>query len=195
MTTAKNYFLPDNYTHRLNNAFFDDTPFEDEWQREVYVYARQLANSNKINSIADIGTGSGFKLLDNFNDCNTLGIDLPVTVEWLKQKYPDRSWSDKFEPVSGYDLIISSDVIEHLPDPDTLLDLIIQSKPKLIVLSTPDRNLRHLAEQNGPPFNVTHVREWNMPEFKQYIESKLTILDHFISNKEQCTQVVLATLK
>lgn len=195
MTTSKNYFLPDHYTHRLDNDFFDDTPFEDKWQREVYTFARQVADAHNINTVADIGTGSGFKLLNNFKEHKTLGIDLPVTVEWLTQKYPDRHWSDQFEPVLGYDLIIASDVIEHLPDPDVLLDLIIQSKPKFIVLSTPTRDLRDPAENNGPPFNLTHVREWNMPEFKQYIESKLTVLEHFVSNKEQCTQVILATLK
>lgn len=191
----KNYFLSDDYTHRLENAFFDDTPFKDEWQKEVYTFARRLADNHQIQSVADIGTGSGFKLLDNFKERHTLGIDLPTTVEWLKRQYPDRAWSDKFEPVAGYDLIISSDVIEHLPDPDVLLDLIIQSNPKFVVLSTPDRDLRGIEERLGPPNNVTHVREWNMPEFKSYINSKLNVLTQFISNKEQCTQVILATLK
>lgn len=191
----KNYFLSDNYTHRLNNAFFDDTPFTDEWQKEVYTFARQVADNHGIKSIADIGTGSGFKLLNNFKEFDTLGMDLPSTVEWLKQQYPDRAWSDKFEPVTGYDMIISADVIEHLPDPDVLLDLIIQSNPKLIVLSTPDRDLRAIEDRFGPPTNIHHVREWNMPEFNSYISSKLNVLAQFISHKEQCTQVILATLK
>lgn len=191
----KNYFLSNDYTHRLDNAFFDDTPFKDEWQKEVYTFARQVADNHEIKSIADIGTGSGFKLLNNFKEHNTLGIDLPTTVEWLTRQYPDRVWSDKFEPVTGYDLIISSDVIEHLPDPDVLLDLIIKSKPKFVVLSTPDRDLRGIEERFGPPTNITHVREWNMPEFKSYINSKLNVLTQFISNKEQCTQVILATPK
>jgi hypothetical protein len=124
-----------------------------------------------------------------------LGIDIPKTVSFLKEKYPTKSWSDQFVPVTGYDLIISSDVIEHLPDPDILLDLIIQCDPKLIVLSTPERNLLCKIDHNGPPFNKAHVREWTMVEFYNYISSRLDVLDHYISNHDQATQVIKAVLK
>jgi len=143
----------------------------------------------------DIGTGSGYKLMSNFKDFDTLGMDLEPTVKWLTEKYKDRKWTDSFEPVVGYDMIIASDVIEHLPDPDILLNLIQKCAPKMIVFSTPDRSLSTLLDLDGPPYNKSHVREWTMLEFKNYIESKFNVLDHFISNEEQHTQVVLATLK
>jgi 2-polyprenyl-3-methyl-5-hydroxy-6-metoxy-1,4-benzoquinol methylase len=191
-----NYFIKENYNHRLKNSFFNDTPFKDEWQKEVYTYARQTADTHNIKSVLDIGTGSGYKLMANFKDFNTLGIDLEPTVKWLKETYNDRKWTDSFEPVTGYDMIIASDVIEHLPDPDILLDLIQKCAPKMIVLSTPDRDLSNIPEDvDGPPFNKSHVREWTMPEFRNYIESRFNVLDHFISNNDQRTQVVLATLK
>lgn len=191
----KNYFIKENYNHRLNNLFFDDTDFRDEWQKEVYTYAKQIADAHNLTSILDIGTGSGYKLMSNFKDFNTLGMDLEPTVKFLTKKYKDRKWTDRFEAVAGYDMIIASDVIEHIPDPDILLDLIQNCAPKMIVLSTPDRNLSTLLDLDGPPYNKFHVREWTMPEFRNYIESRFNILDHFISNKEQRTQVVLATLK
>jgi 2-polyprenyl-3-methyl-5-hydroxy-6-metoxy-1,4-benzoquinol methylase len=191
----KNYCIKENYNHRLNNLFFDDTALKDEWQKEVYVYARQIADTHNIKSVLDIGTGSGYKLMSNFKDFDTLGMDLEPTVKWLKETYNDRNWTDSFEPVVGYDMIIVSDVIEHIPDPDILLDLIQNCAPKIIVFSTPDRNLSTLLDLDGPPYNKFHVREWTMPEFTNYIESRFNILDHFISNKEQRTQVVLATLK
>jgi 2-polyprenyl-3-methyl-5-hydroxy-6-metoxy-1,4-benzoquinol methylase len=191
----KNYFVKENYNHRLNNLFFDDTDFKDEWQKEVYTYARQIADAHNLTNILDIGTGSGYKLMSNFKDFNTLGMDLEPTVKFLANKYKDRKWTDRFEAVAGYDMIIASDVIEHIPDPDILLDLIQNCAPKMIVLSTPDRNLSTLLDLDGPPYNKFHVREWTMPEFRNYIESRFNILDHFISNKEQRTQVVLATLK
>jgi 2-polyprenyl-3-methyl-5-hydroxy-6-metoxy-1,4-benzoquinol methylase len=190
-----NYFIKENYTHRLNNSFFDDTSFKDEWQKEVYTYARQIADAHNLTSVLDIGTGSGYKLMANFKDFDTLGMDLEPTVKWLKETYNDRKWTDSFEPVLGYDMIIASDVIEHIPDPDILLDLIQKCAPKMIVLSTPDRSLSTVSNFDGPPYNKSHVREWTMFEFKNYIESKFNVLDHFISNKEQHTQVVLATLK
>ena len=191
---SKTYFIKQDYVHRENNNYFDDTSFKDEWQKEVYEFARTIADQHKFKNVLDIGTGSGFKLLKYFQDLDTLGVDVTKTVDWLKATYPDRIWTDQFIPVPDFDLVISSDVIEHIPDPDTLLDLIEKCNPKLIVLSTPDRDLFKLGH-NGPPVNRSHVREWTMPEFNQYISSKFEVLDHFISNKEQATQVILAKIK
>ena len=191
----KTYYIKENYTARLDNKDFDDTKLTDEWQKEVYEYAKKIAEENNFKTILDIGTGSGYKLIKHFDNYNTLGIDIPKTVSFLKEKYPTKSWSDQFVPVTGYDLIISSDVIEHLPDPDILLDLIIQCDPKLIVLSTPERNLLCKIDHNGPPFNKAHVREWTMVEFYNYISSRLDVLDHYISNHDQATQVIKAVLK
>jgi 2-polyprenyl-3-methyl-5-hydroxy-6-metoxy-1,4-benzoquinol methylase len=191
----KTYYIKENYTARLDNKDFDDTKLTDEWQKEVYEYAKKIAEENNFKTILDIGAGSGYKLIKHFDNYNTLGIDIPKTVSFLKEKYPTKSWSDQFVPVTGYDLIISSDVIEHLPDPDILLDLIIQCDPKLIVLSTPERNLLCKIDHNGPPFNKAHVREWTMVEFYNYISSRLDVLDHYISNHDQATQVIKAVLK
>lgn len=190
----KNYFIKEDYIHRLDNNYFDDTSFTDEWQKEVYEFAKEICLKYNIKNIADIGTGSGYKLISNFSEFNTLGIDVTKTVNWLMKQYPDRQWSDKFEPIENYELIIASDVIEHLPDPDILLDLLEKSKPKFIILSTPERNLLG-KKLNGPPKNLSHCREWTMDEFKNYVSSKFEIIDHFISNTSQATQVVLAKLK
>jgi len=190
-----NYFIKENYTHRLDNSFFDDTPYKDEWQKEVYTYARQIADVHNIKSVLDIGTGSGYKLMSNFKDFDTLGMDLTPTVKWLKETYNDREWTDSFEPVVDYDMIIASDVIEHLPDPDVLLDLIQHCRPKIIVFSTPDRDLSDEEDANGPPSNKSHVREWTMPEFRNYIQSRFNVLEQFMANYYQRTQIILASLK
>jgi 2-polyprenyl-3-methyl-5-hydroxy-6-metoxy-1,4-benzoquinol methylase len=190
----KNYSIKENYVHRLENKYFNDTSNTDGWQKEVYLYARKIVDENNFSKILDIGTGSAFKLINNFSDKETLGIDVPKTVAWLKTNYPNKQWSSDFIPVTGYDLIIASDVIEHIPYPDTLLDLIEKSNPKLIILSTPDRDLLK-SGHNGPPKNGAHVREWTMPEFYDYISSRFTVLEHFISNKKQATQTMLIKLK
>ena len=191
----KTYYIKESYTARLDNKDFDDTKLTDEWQKEVYEYAKKVAEENNFKTILDIGSGSGYKLIKHFDNYNTLGIDIPKTVSFLKEKYPTKSWTDQFVPVTGYDLVISSDVIEHLPDPDILLDLIIQCDPKMIVLSTPERNLLYKTDHNGPPFNRSHVREWTMVEFYNYISSRLDVLEHYISNHDQATQVIKATVK
>lgn len=184
------YCIKDGYAARLNNRYFDDTPLKDEWQKEVYEKARALADIFKLNSVLDIGTGSGYKLLKNFSDKKTLGMDLRRTVSWLKETYPDRNWTDKREPQFGFDLAICSDVIEHVPDPDQLLDLIQQCNTRYVVFSTPDRSMLTRG-QDGPPGNKAHVREWTFEEFAQYVGRRFSIIEHFISNYEQCTQVIV----
>jgi len=190
----KTYFIKEGYTVRPNNMFYNDTNMKDEWQKEVYEYARKMLDIYNLKSVWDIGTGSAYKLLKNFSDVDTLGTDLTPTVDWLNQTYPLRKWSDSFDVFHGYDMIICSDVIEHIPDPDPLLDTIEAAKPKLIVFSTPERMLFQKGH-DGPPDNICHVREWTMEEFGRYIDSRFQVLDHFISNERQATQCLLAKLR
>jgi hypothetical protein len=190
----KTYFIKEGYKVRLDNMFYNDTGMKDEWQKEVYEYARKKFDIYGLKSVWDIGTGSGYKLLKNFGDVDTLGTDLTPTVNWLKKTYPDRVWSDSFDVFPNYDMIICSDVIEHIPDPDPLLDTIEAAQPKLIVFSTPERMLFQRGH-DGPPDNICHVREWTTFEFGQYIDSRFKVLDHFISNEKQATQCLLACLK
>jgi hypothetical protein len=96
------YCIKDGYRARLKNRYFDDTPLKDEWQKEVYETARGLADLHGFRSILDIGTGSAYKLLKYFRDEDTLGMDLPKTVAWLRRTYPDRRWTDKLEPQTGF---------------------------------------------------------------------------------------------
>lgn len=184
------YCIKDGYTSRLNNRYFNDTPLKDEWQKEVYEKAKELADTFGLTSVFDVGTGSGYKLLKYFSDKKTLGLDVRRTVEWLNKIYPDRAWTYKQKPQTGFDLVICSDVIEHVQDPDQLLDLIEQSKPRYVVFSTPDRAMLTRG-QDGPPGNKCHVREWTFEEFSQYIGRRFLIIEHFISNPEQCTQVIV----
>lgn len=188
----KNYKIFDGYQSRLKNEYFDDTALQDQYQKEVYEFARKIADNYNFKNILDIGTGSGYKLIKYFNDFNTLGIDVTKTVDFLKKTYPNKEWSDQFVAVHNYDIIVSSDVIEHIPDPDELLLLIKQCNPKMIVLSTPDRSLVYKdSNHNGPPTNGSHVREWSYNEFSEYIKENFNIIDHFISHKKQATQVML----
>ena len=185
------YCIKDGYRSRLKNRYFDDTPLKDEWQKEVYEAARALADRHRVETVLDIGTGSAFKLLKYFGGEETLGMDLPPTVRWLKQTYPSRKWTDRFEPQRGYRLAICADVIEHVPDPDQVLNLIEQCSPDLAVISTPDRSLLQRG-QDGPPGNKAHVREWTYDEFASYVGRRFRIIEHFISNVEQSTQVIVA---
>src|SRR5690606_33765790 len=81
-----------NYRHRPNNAFFDDTSLKDEYQSEVYEEAAKIAKEISAQRVADVGCGSGYKLVSNFPDMPTIGYDLEPTVSFLRSTYPEREW-------------------------------------------------------------------------------------------------------
>ena len=67
------------------------------------------------------------------------------------------------------DVGISSDVVEHMHDPDGLLDYMKKLKCQLYVFSSPKRECNKVE---GPPVNLNHVREWTFHEFQLYLESQ-----------------------
>lgn len=185
------------YLHRKYDRYFNDLLNTDEYQKEVYLYARRLMSENNFRRIADIGCGSGYKLVNYLAEYETLGIDLTETVRFLESKYPDREWMeiDQFRlHQHSTEMIICADVIEHLVNPDTLLQDINRIQHwKYLIISTPERDLRRGKFSYGPPENEYHVREWNSGELIKYLSNYCKIENHFISNKEQCTQVVLCS--
>lgn len=190
----ENFFIHDGYTYRSSNSFYDDTGNKDDWQREVYQFARTVSEGHKLRLTCDLGCGSGYKLVRYFSDAPTIGIDLPPTCAYLREKYPEREWIEAdFTkiPRQDIDMVIAADVIEHVTNPDELLSYIIKLRPQKVVISTPDRNLFGREAHGGPPVNPAHVREWSFSEFHAYINSFFEIEKHFISNAAQCTQCVL----
>ncbi len=192
---AENYFIQGGYRARLQNEFFDDTGLKEEYQKEVYQFAREIADREGLRRIADVGCGSGYKLMRYFQRLETVGYDLGPTVEYLRKTYPDREWrvSDfSVPPAFEADLVICADVIEHLPDPVPLVRWLESFGAPWIVISTPDRSLFLRGDFWGPPANPAHVREWTMAEFRAFMSDYFTIEAHFISNGAQATQCLLA---
>lgn len=185
------YCLPDIYNHRLNNSFFDDTPYKDEYQNEVYSEAKRLTVQMEYKTILDIGTGSGFKLIKFFKEYDTTGIEIEPTLSWLKNKYPDRIWKSPDELQGEYDVVICSDVIEHIQYPDKFLEKINQLSFKVAVFSTPDRSTMYSGQNFGPPLNPAHIREWNMDEFFCFVGKYFRIINQlkYLPN----TQVIVCT--
>jgi SAM-dependent methyltransferase len=190
----ESYFIHEGYTHRDTPAYFNDAIYLDDWQDEVYRFAREVADQHELRSVVDIGCGSAYKLLKYFHDRVTLGVDVEETCTRLQKRSPDRQWaiSDfSSDNTPRADLVIASDVIEHLPNPDFLLQYIGWIAPKYVVISTPDRNLYRNGTHHGPPSNPTHLREWNMAEFHAYLSEFMEIAEHFISRPAQTTQCAL----
>jgi len=189
------YELPPGYRHRQEPKNFDDTGNEDHWQREVYEFAAALAAEKGLRTVYDIGCGSAFKLVHFLGSYDTVGFDVEPTVKILRERYPTRRWelADFSRALPSPDLVVCSDVVEHVADPDVLMRHIAGLNARHTVLSTPDRDLLYEEydfHRLGPPHNPTHLREWNAKEFKPYVQRFFEVLDHRITNREQATQMI-----
>jgi SAM-dependent methyltransferase len=206
------YFLPEAYVERLQAPQSYDEEGGDFWQDEVYATALKLAKVLDLKTVLDFGCGSGFKLMKYFREFTTLGADLPPAVERLNNKYPERSWCTpddiseelRLNGLLGLvlpkpNLLICSDVLEHLDNPDVLCNQFKLIRPGWLVISTPDRELMakypKWTTPMGPPGNPCHVREWTFEEFRRYIAEHFNVIRHFHSNVKQCTQCLIARPK
>src|SRR5262245_46591059 len=78
------------YRHNTKYCYFDDTPFEDEYQKEVYLRAADIARSIGARTVYDVGCGSGYKLVHYLGEYDTTGFDVPETLAFLRRTYADR---------------------------------------------------------------------------------------------------------
>ncbi len=188
------YGIKPGYRHRTKLVHWDDTSLTDEYQKEVYELARQYFDKNKYHSVLDIGCGSGYKLMHFFSDADTTGIEVGSTFKFLQKKYPDRKWlqasANSVYP-SPVDLIICSDVIEHIPDPEQFLQQVAKTDFRLLFLSTPERSLLRGWYDYGPPEHLFHLREWNAKEFRQFAALYFEIVSHQITHVEDATQLLI----
>ena len=156
MELSKTFCLHTEY-HSKSNIFFQDTKEKtDEYQDKVYELFRKVVNECEISN---------------------------PTISLLRKKYPNKTWvTSNFESIPfKTDLLICADVIEHVMNPDELMSYIMKMNPEHLVISTPDRDLLVQLIQrdnNGPPKNPYHVREWSFGEFAEYISQFFDIIEH-----------------
>ena len=196
MNDLYNYFIKDGYACNLDKTGNPIPYINDEYsgmifQVQVYEYARKIIKLNGLQSILDVGCGFGAKLEKIiYPVCQDIvGVDVEHAISYCKEKYQFGDWviddiefpQKKLD--NQFDMIISSDVIEHLVNPDKLLEYIRHycHAHTHIIISTPERD--RISNQNplGPPRNQTHVREWNMSELHSYFRSRgFSITNHIL---------------
>jgi hypothetical protein len=190
------YCIKAGYHHAADVEIFDDRTNKDEWQRGVYNSALSVLKKIDGKSVIDLGCGSAFKLLDLFGSYDTMGIELTDTYHWLLRQYPFRIWQS-FEQTNASlletDLVICSDVIEHIKNPDNLMDFMKKIRFRRMVISTPERNKIRGTGDFGPPENTSHYREWNKEEFKAYVSKWFTITEQILSNDKSPAQILVCT--
>lgn len=150
------------------------------YQWHVYAFAANLVQERSIGAVLDVGCGTAAKLVEHLAPVTEIyGIDQPSAASFCRDRYKcPRFFADDFEAPQldlkqDFRLIICSDVIEHVTNPDVLLNYIRRfcSPDSLVLLSTPDRDrLRGRNSLRSP--KAEHVREWNYAEFGDYVRSR-----------------------
>lgn len=204
----KTYFIKQGYSCNFDEKgcaipYLDNESSSEMYQTDVYKFAKQVITKNRLQNMLDIGCGFGQKLKEIvYPVCNDLtGVDTQHSINFCKQNHNFGKWYiDNIENSSldlnkKFDFIISSDVIEHLVNPDKLLFYIkkYSHDNTFIVISTPERDMLRGKNSLGPPENKAHVREWNMSEFAKYIEhSGFKILKHFLVKDRRRSSVYVS---
>lgn len=138
---------------------------------KVETYNWILANKDSINTILDIGVGSGtyFNLLSPIKQFNWTGVEAwnEYIVKFnIKEKYNTIHNVDirEFNWDTVYDLIIAGDVLEHMSKQDAikLVDTAL-THTKTLIISIP---IVHMPQEeiNNNPFEVHVKDDWSHTE-------------------------------
>ncbi len=197
-----NYCIRGDYVAREGEATLDESRESLYWDRsrllsslahqyDVYKYARGIIKKNTGIRVLDIGCGPATKLMRIIYPYanEVAGIDQESAINLCKKLYVgtkakfyvDNFTKPRMKAKDKYDIIICSDVIEHVIDPDKLLDYIkrFAEKSTIIILSTPNRDIIR-GQNNLRSPKKEHIREWNFSEFHKYVQSRdFEIIKHF----------------
>ena len=181
-----NTFIHKDYKENITQNQYVDIGETDKYQKEVYEASVKIYNDKNFSSVVDLGCGSAYKLLNYFPESAILiGIEEELTYKWLLNTYPKHNWL-MFTPtllLEPFDILICSDVIEHIVKLEEFVKWIVSQSWKIGVFSTPDR-----VYYEGPPINTSHVREWNFEEFESFMSQWFEIIDHVV--RGQATQII-----
>ncbi len=141
-------------------------------------------------SILDVGCGEGF-ILERLYRANigekNIGIDfLEKAVEIGKKERPhlDLRVGDIYKipfKDNSFDLVICSEVLEHLQDPKKALSELHRVTKKYIILSVPNEPLFRVANfirgKNLTRLgnDIEHVQHWSGESFERFVSEKFNV--------------------
>ena len=188
-----NYYIKEGYKSQNKNFNISENRDTEYWSRgrlqmnllfqhDVYIYAKEIIRRYQIESVADVGCGVAEKMMKHIYPVakKTVGIDMEYPISIAKKIYPinaNNFLADNFENSKDlhdnkFDLVICSDVIEHIFNPDLLLEYLksLGTESTYFIISTPERDL-HRGFDCMESQKKEHVREWNENELRTYLEN------------------------
>jgi SAM-dependent methyltransferase len=137
-----------------------------------YRVAAQLAPSRRVLDAA-CGEGYGTAMLAAASARSAVGVDLDEeTIAHARSRYPDAEFAAgdarRLPFADGsFDLVVSFETIEHVPDPEGVLDEFrrVLGDDGLLIVSTPNKH-QYLVE------NEFHQREFFHEEFVALLQAR-----------------------
>lgn len=142
-----------------------------------YLFAERFVAGKRVLDLA-CGSGFGAYALRMFGACPVAGVDLdPVALAYAREHYR----RDGLRFVEGnalqwsegekYDVVVSFETIEHLPDPAKFLNHVAQLLVPggLLIISAP--NTLQYQKANPPIPNEHHLSEPDYAQFKKWLEA------------------------
>ena len=139
-----------------------------------------------IETILDVGCGEGFtlqKLKDNSIGKKLEGIEYDMTAIKLgKQMHPEITIKegDIYKlpyKDNSFDLIICTEVFEHLERTEKALSELHRVAKKYCLLSVPHEPIFMLVDymRGKTPQSIGHINHWSRNGFKKFVETKFTV--------------------
>jgi 2-polyprenyl-3-methyl-5-hydroxy-6-metoxy-1,4-benzoquinol methylase len=133
----------------------------------------------KIESILDVGCGEGItlsKLKENKIGRSHEGIDYSKeAVETANKEYPNLHifqgdiYNLKYKD-NSFDLVICSEVLEHLENPQKALAEITRVSSKYILLSVPNEPWFYVFNYTQWGKDIGHINSWSSRKFVKFVK-------------------------
>jgi len=161
-------------------------PFQQLLIRRFFERCASLISKLEINSVLEVGCGEGFfleQLHNRFPHLGLKGSDIDqLAIEYGMQRLPQFKFQidDVYqlkEDSASFDLVIASEVLEHLDKPEEALKEINRVSRLHVLLTVPNEpifqlcNLARMKYLKGLGNHPEHVQRWSKSAFKRLISS------------------------
>jgi hypothetical protein len=166
--------------------------------RYVSLNAARIAEVNRFKTIIELGYESSLKLCKYFSSDYMISAENPPPSEATQLRKP------KYQPIEfeilhpdlfDADIVICSNVLEHILEPDRLLSAMAASAAKIFLFSSPALEILDamgLSSRSGPPHVKSRFYEWTTSQFAELVNDHLVVIAHTIVDLANPTQFCVA---